>query len=152
MDELPELYPFTGSWDSYVEELYRRYLAGVVYGDLYFEEQKVRSRFHPETDGKGFGFWHLISEGDDEDNRTPDFRRCERIDWVPWLIENYEGDRIKWWKNKRKSNTHVLLWLEEENFVVVLAERKDYYLLKTAYVPERYRKRQFLKEWKKYWA
>ena len=55
------------------------------------------------------------------------------------MIANAETDtEISWWKNKRKNNTHVVIWHEAENFVVVLAERSGYYLLKSASYPQIY--------------
>ncbi|MNH30689.1 hypothetical protein D3C79_909980 [compost metagenome] len=36
---------------------------------------------HPVIQGKEATFWHMISEGNDEAERLPDLRRCERIRW-----------------------------------------------------------------------
>lgn len=144
---LPDLFVFHGDWNRYVEELYAIYLEKIVHSGLMFKGLPVKSQYRPPSHGKGYGFWHVISDGSSEENRIPDFRRCERIRWISWLIENAASDpRISWWENRRGRNTHVVIWIEEEMFVVVLAKRRDYYLLRTAYCPEPHRARTFKRE------
>jgi len=145
--DLPALEHFDGDWNDYVDKLYGIFLETIVYKPLIFNGLPVRYQRRPETDGKGYSFWHMIQEGNIEDERTPDFRRCERIRWFSWIIENAQStDEISWWENKRGRNTHVVLWLESEQFAVILAKRKDYYLIKTAYVVKSGRQRAFRKE------
>lgn len=126
---LPELFPFHGDWDRYEDELYEIYLETVVRSGLTFGGLPVRSKYRPPTKNKGYGFWHLISEGEREEERTPDIRRCERIRWVSWLVRNALSDPdITWWENDRWGNTHIVIWHENENFAVVLAKRSGYVL------------------------
>ena len=82
-----------------------------------------------------------------EDDRTPDLRRCERIRWVRWVIENGDAHpEIDEWQNTRKNEVNTLLWFREE-YLVVLAQRQDYWLLRTAYCTEKSgRIRQLRKE------
>jgi hypothetical protein len=144
---LPELIPFDGDWAGYVERLYSVYLDTVVNGNLRFDGLKISCQYRPASQGKHFGFWHVISEGEVEDDRLPNFRRCERMGWIAYLITNAETDTdISWWKNKRKGNTHIVIWHEAENFVVILAERSGYYLLKSAYCAESHRRATFIRE------
>lgn len=144
---LPELIFFDGDWPVYVERLYAVYLDSVVNGNLTFNGLKISCQYRPATHDKHFGFWHVISEGETEDDRTPDIRRCERITWVAYLIAHIGIDpEITWWENKRKGDTHVVIWHEAENFVVILAKRKDYYLLKSAYCAESHRRKTFIRE------
>lgn len=150
---LPELLTFAGDWNPYVEKVYQVYLDEIVNANLTFRGMKISCQYRPPTMGKHFGFWHVISEGDEEDERLPDLRRCERIRWISYLIENAEqSDDIFWWENKRGQNTHVVIWHEEENFVVILAKRKEYYLLKTAYCAQSRRKQRFIRERNEFWA
>ena len=151
MTALPDLVLFGGDWNQYVEELYAVYLDDIVNSGLRFQGLPVKSQYRPPSLGKGYGFWHVISDGSTEEDRIPDFRRCERIRWISWLIQNADQDpRISWWENKRGHNTHVVIWIEEEEFVVVLAKRREYYLLKTAYCPKPHRSRTFKKEREKF--
>ena len=127
---LPDIYEFHGDWTSYVEELYDIYLETIVDNDsLKFENLPITTRFQPMTDGKGYGFWHIISDGKEEDERDIDFRRCECLPWVHYCIEKAKQPPapISWWKNKRGSRTHIVILNEENGFVIILEERKDYY-------------------------
>ena len=149
---LPAIVPFGGNWLHYVEEIYKVYVESIASAGLTFNGLNVSCQFRPESQGKHFGFWHVISEGETEEDRIPDFRRCERVTWISYLIANVESDEnISWWENKRGADTHVVIWHEAENFVVILAKRKDYYLLKTAYCPESHRAKKFIKERDNYW-
>jgi len=152
---LPELYEFHGDWSSYVEELYDIYLDDIVNNaSLRFNNLPIRTRFKPLTDNKGYGFWHIISDGEEEDEREIDLRRCESLPWVRHCISYAKKPPapIHWWKNKRGTNTHIVILSEDKGFVVVLAERKNYYLLKTAYFPKSYRLKSMKKERDKYWS
>ena len=144
---LPNLETFCGDWQLYESRIYQIYLDTVVNGRLTHNGLRVASQFRPETKGKGFGFWHLISEGDTEEDRIPDIRRCERIRWVAWVIANSGTDKsISCWENKRGKNLHVVMWVEANNYVVVLAKRMGYYLIKTAYETTVRRARSLSKE------
>jgi len=92
------------------------------------------------TKTKTILFWHLIQEGQIEEERTPDLRRCERIGWIRAVIENEADPRVKVWENERLKDRgpdrRVILWLDEE-FLVVLGDRRTYWLLLTAYTTDR---------------
>lgn len=161
MTQPPELTPFAGDWPSYENEIYTLYLRTVVHAGLQFAGAPVRAQFRPDTRGKGFSFWHLISEAPDrnnrnEDDRIPDLDRCARIGWVAWCIENAGTPGFSWWENERKRETHVVIWAEAHDFAVVLAKRitqegPRYYLLKTAYCLKPHRRAMFAKERDAYW-
>lgn len=161
MSQPPELMPFAGDWASYEEAIYAVYLDSVVRGGLRFQGAPIKAQFRPETRGKGFSFWHLISEAPDRDNRNeddriPDLDRCARIRWVAWCIRNAESDGFSWWENRRKSETHVVIWAEAHDFAVVLAKRQTrdgprYYLLKTAYCLKPHRRASFARERDAFW-
>lgn len=155
-DTLPDLVRLedsNGDWDEYVELLYQLYIGDLVRASLTFRGLPLRVQYRPPTGGKGYGFWHVISEGKVEDDRTPDLRRCERIRWISWLILHPDQQpEIAWWEDRRGGNTHVVLWHRSANFAVVLAKRRKYYLLKTAYVVGPHRAKQFEREWREYWG
>ncbi len=149
---LPDLLPFTGDWLSYEDDLYRTYLTRIVNANLSFNGLPIKCQYRPPSKNKHFGFWHVISEGDIEDDRLPDLRRCERIGWIAYLIADVGTDtEISWWENKRGSNTHVVIWHERENFAVILARRSNFYLLKSAYCVESHRRKAFIREREKFW-
>ncbi len=135
----PALLPFNafgGDWNAYETELHRIFMAEIAQGGLHFRGWPVNCCRLPETAGRWASFWHLVQEGRVEDDRTPDLRRCERIRWVRWIIESAgTHPEIDEWQNSRGSETNSLLWYRKE-YLVVLARRRDYWLLKTAYCTE----------------
>lgn len=153
--ELPPLEPFSGNWDEYIDRIYDIYCELIIKSDLRFRGMPVRPRYTPESKGKIHGFWHVTSAGYIEDDREPDLRRCERIRWISWVIENVdEYDEITWWDERPKSNSReIVLWMEDEQFVVILAWRSQgYWLLKTAYLTDKKHKINSLrKKRKRFW-
>ena len=146
----PDLLPFSafgGDWNAYEDVLHRIFMADIAQAGLQYRGQRVSCRRIPEASGRWASFWHLVQEGRVEDDRTPDLRRCERIRWVRWVIENGGAHtEIDEWQNARGTETNTLLWFREE-YLVVLAQRSDYWLLKTAYCTEKSgRIRQLRKE------
>ncbi len=135
----PVLLPFSdfgGDWAAYERALVDIFRQTLANAGLQFRRQNVSCRRMPETDGQWFAYWHLIQEGRIEDDRTPDLRRCERLPWVRWVIENGETHTdIDVWANRHRGERNVLLWFREE-YLVVLAQRNGYFLLKTAYCTE----------------
>lgn len=129
---------FATRWRAYLEHIYQRYLKTVAFGELTFRGKKVNCQFRPETDGKHYAFWHMMQEGSggrSENDRTPDLERCRRVDWIAWMIANadmHPGIRV-FRQTKRWGEKPWALWLHEHGYLVILWERKDYYLLKTAF-------------------
>lgn len=150
--QLPQLEKLTGDWKDYEDHLYQIFMDTVINDQLFFQGLPIKTQYRPLCKAKDFSFWHLISEGQVEEERVPDLRRCERIRWLAYLIQNSEtSKKISWWKNKRGANDHIVIWHETESFAVVLAKRNDYYLIKTMYVVNKNRAKTFIKERDKFW-
>ena len=136
-DWLPELVlleDYGGDWHTYVEAIYALFRAEYVEEAVQFQGLRVTVKRHPEISGKCATFWHLVSEGEIEAERLPDLRRCERILWTRSIIENSSGTYVKVWENTRRGGERrICLWLEDTEYLVVLACRNGYYLLWTAY-------------------
>lgn len=144
-DWLPDLIEFEGDWNAFVEVVYTRFCDDLVHNKVWFRGDRVSVRRSPESQGKGFGFWHCVSEGGrHEESRVPDLDRCRRICWIRAIIENCSDPRVDHWTNQRGRETNHLLWFDEQ-YLVVLAERSGYYLLKTAYLTEREHTRRKLR-------
>lgn len=152
----PDLITFSGDWASYENQIYDAFLDSFVRSDIRFLGHPVSAQYRPETNGKHFSFWHTISEAPNRDNRNeadriPDFRRCERVCWISWAIGNAGSDGFKWWENRRGRETRVVIWAEQHDFAVVLAKRRDYYVLKTAYAEIKpHRRKTFEREWQEF--
>lgn len=158
MTQPPALLPFGGDWPSYENVIYLAFLESFVRAGIQFRGLRVTAQFRPETNGKGYSFWHTISESPDQNNRDeneriPDMRRCERILWISWVIQNAGGGGFPWWENTRGRDTHVVIWARDHDFAVVLAKRSDYYMLKTAYAGIKSgRRAAFERELRAYWT
>lgn len=140
MSQPPALIPFEGEWSEYEDRVYEAFLDCFVRTEVRFRGMPVKAQYRPETHGKGFSFWHVISEAPhpgnrNEEDRTPDLRRCERIRWIAWAIAQAANgiEGFSWWENQRGRETGVVIWAEPWDFAVILAKRREYYLLKTAY-------------------
>lgn len=157
MNNPPRVFPFQGEWKTYVDSIYKAFLDSFVRTDLQFRGWRVTAQRHPETLGKGFSFWHTISEAPDRKNRNevdriPDLRRCERILWIRWVIENADNQGFHWWENRRGQDTHVVIWAKDYDFAVILGKRNNYYVLKTAYAEIKpHRQHTFENELTAYW-
>lgn len=153
--ELPPLEHFSGNWEAYIDHIYDVYCGLVLRSRLCFRGVPVNPRFTPKSKGKIYGFWHVTSEGGIEDDRTPNLRRCESIRWISWVIENVDNyEEITWWDESTQAhNREVVLWVEAEQFVVILAWRhQGYWLLKTAYLADKTHKIMSLKRKReRYW-
>ena len=154
MTWIPDLVTLTeseGNWNVYLEKIYALFKEDFVYLRPDFRDQKVILKKYPTCKGKEATFWHLISEGKVEDDRIPDLRRCERIRWPRATIENETRPEVKVWENRRGSESRVVLWLENREYLVVLARRSRYYILWTAYTVTRsHQKAKLEREFRQY--
>ena len=159
MIDPPALLPFESDWAEYEEAVYEVFLDTFVRPDIHFLGWRVSAPYRPETRGKHFSFWHVISKAPhpknrNEDDRVPDIQRCERIRWIAWAIQQADAEEegVSWWENKRGPDIHVVIWVEELDYAVILGKRRDYYVLKTAYCNlGSGRRRAFEKERQKFW-
>lgn len=151
---LPPLIPlsdYEDDWERYLEALYTSFKQDFIDSRPLFKGRKLGLKRHPLEQGKEATFWHFISEGRQEANRVPDLRRCERIRWPRPIIENVDAPVIKLWENKRRNEKRILLWLVEQEYLVVLVERKGYLLPWTAYlVTEEHRRRKLQQEYENF--
>lgn len=74
---------------------------------------------------------------------------------MAWCITNAHQAGFLYWENQRGRETHVVIWAEHLDFVVILAKRKTdldekYYLLKTAYCLREHTKRKLRKEYESF--
>jgi hypothetical protein len=151
---LPSLVLFEdcgGDWERYLDELHAFFKSDFVESQPVFRGQRLGLKRYPLSKGKEATFWHLISEGKTEDERTIDIRRCERIRWPKPAIEHEAEPVVKVWENERRGEKRICLWLEAEEYLVVLAKRNGYVLPWTAYLvvlPHEQRKCQ--KEYEEY--
>jgi hypothetical protein len=135
---------------KYLNAIYSFFAADFLQQAPSFRGEPVRLKRHPVVLGKEATFWHLISEGKTEEERIPDLRRCERIRWPKQIIENAGDPAVKSWENLRKGEKRICLWLDCDDYLAVLAERRGFFLMWTAYlVTSEHQKRKLRAEYVK---
>ena len=107
--------------------------------------EKTRGGRNRVIDGKEAAFWHCTSEGDVEEERVPDLRRCERIGWPRRLIEAIGTDRGRWWKERPGRTRRACVALADFSYLVVLEEMSTHCVLVTAYPVEKEHSRKKLR-------
>lgn len=143
---------FKGNWDSYLDAIYAYFKQDFVESRPIFQGRRLGLKRHPLTHDKETTFWHMIQEGTVEEDRTPDLRRCERIRWPKPIIEHDGDHAVKVWHNHRGREVRICLWVEHENYLVVLADRGGYILPWTAYLVEKpHQQSKLRKEYEEYW-
>ncbi len=149
--DLIHLQDYAGNFQAYFSAVYEVFENDFIKTQPRYEGLKVAVRKYPEVDGLHRTFYHITHEGEDENNRQPDIRRMERIRYPKFVVEQSQHPEILIWKNRRGNDERILLFNESENYIVVLTERKEFYLFITAYVVDtEHRKRSFLKEYEAY--
>lgn len=152
---------FGGNVDAYLDHLYGHFSRDFIASLPAFPGKRVSLKRYPVYRGKVGTFWHFISEGENEDDREIDFRRCERIRWPRPIIDVFPNPEqpapttspIVWWRSERSREWRYVIALRDFSYVVVLADRGDYVLPWTAYTVERETRRQKLRaEHDRYWA
>lgn len=138
------LQDYDGTWDRYVEAIYSCFKTDFVDTKPAFRGRRLGLKRHPVIQNKEATFWHFVSEGDEEADRLPEIRRCERIRWPRAIIEQADALRAKVWTEVRGSEKRIHIWYEQAAYLVVLADRGDYVLPWTAYPVERQRQREKL--------
>lgn len=142
---------YGGDWEKYLKVIYKIFKKDFIRNPPIYESKKIYTIIKPKIDGKELGFWHLISEGKVEENRTPDLRRCERINWPKPIIKNCNCFEILIWKAKRHSDKRLYFWFEKFEYLIILSIRKNFYLLITSYLTDKnHTKRKLRKEYEAY--
>lgn len=151
------------AFDQYLDAIYLKFKQDMIDSRASWPPNGslVSCRRHEEVDGRHGGFWHIVSDGNENDaDRSVNYGRCQRVHWVrPMLDEfaqiypNAGTQSIRWWVSDRSlSKPRYLIALSDFSYVVMVDERDGYAVLVTAY-PIEYsgRRKKFEKEHDKYW-
>lgn len=151
LPDLIELADFNGNFKQYLEAVYALFKRDFIDSKPVFQGTRLGLKKHPVYDGKEATFWHMTSEGENEENRNPDLRRLERIQWPSPMINDSTHFYLRVWENKRGSKHNILIFHEGEGYLVILRKVKDYLLPWTAYlISDMPRKRKLIKEYDAY--
>ena len=156
MLNLPDLILFedyNSDWNQYEEILYYHFKVDFVDNKPKpFRGVRIGLKKYPQYKNKEATFWHFITEGDNEPERYPDLRRCERIRWPKPIIENNEHEDIKVWENIRGAKSNICLCYGDFEYLVILRKGNGYVLPWTAYYPfTEYTKSKWKKEYEEYY-
>lgn len=144
---------FNGNYEAYENAIYAAYQTTFENHNFFWDGKPIYQKKHPMFKNKSGTFWHIISSGESEESRIPDFRRYERVTWSAHILSYCKNNckKILVWKNKRKNKTRILLWCQDIDYLVVLDERKNFYLFWTAYpVTHNHTRNKLIKEYQEY--
>ncbi len=142
---------FNGDFSSYFNAVYKVFENDFIKSQPLFDGLRVSAQKHPEVDGIHRTFYHITHEGEIENDRTPDFRRMERIRYPKFIIQNYLHTELLVWKKIVGRDVRIHLLNETEKYLVVLTQRKDYLLFWTAfYISEKHTLRKKKQEYEAY--
>lgn len=151
LPDLILLEDYGGDILTYLEDVYQVFCNDFVRSKPTFQGVRLGLKKYPIIEGKEYTFYHMTHSGDIESDREPDLRRMERIPYPRPIIDNSTHADLKVWKNQRGNDTRILIWHENESYLVILTQRKDYILPWTAYLVEQeHRKRKLMKEYTDY--
>jgi hypothetical protein len=148
---LPDLvrYANFSNESEFLNALYEYFKQDFVYTKPVYKGTKLWLKRLPLRDEREATFYHITTTGKDENNRTLDIPRAERIRWIKPIIE-IEDKKILVWENERKKEENILLYLKEENFLIVLRKRKHGILFWTSYYTDKCYKHKLLREYENY--
>lgn len=146
----------SGDWARYIDEVYAVFHGDFIARTASYAGRKILLLGYDakRIAGKERRFWHCVSEGDIEEDRVLDFRRCERVPWIRPVIDNVADVLVDVWiEHQGRKGLRPHLWFNEE-FLVVLERlwKGDFRLITTLHTLQdhqksKYRKRR--KEWQK---
>lgn len=136
---------------AFLDAVYEIFKSDFIDSKPVFPGKRVGLKKYPLIDGKEYTFYHLTHDGNIEKERLPNLRRMERIRWPKPIIENTTHSYLKVWKNERDGKDRILIFHEDESYLVVLADRGEYILPWTAYLVDKpHKKRKLLNEYVTY--
>lgn len=123
---LPALASVDGEWHEVIRRLHEVFRRDFIRGNPKLRGFPVRwDRRVEEGDRYDEGFWHLVTKKDHASgDRLLDPDRAKRIAWPAAIIDHAGEDCVLAWDYREGSGRiRTYLWLQEEDFVVIL-ERK----------------------------
>ena len=149
---------YGGDYAKYIDAIYSVFYNDFIAHKVRLGKYELRMKYHPAVQDRAYTFYHMTHKGDVENERIPDFRRCERIPWARPTIEKTQILGLRFWEQTRSNygrKHRICIWLEtdtDDNYYVILEVRNGYILLWTAFYgdyPNAIKKKTTeYKEWK----
>lgn len=155
-DQLPSPLPwemFGGDWNRYKEALYSIFKRDFLDNPPSFLGKPVDIIHQQFFEDKERSFWHIITAGNYDEQRTPDQERCAGISWVKPLIEEtnvceHYSLWVKWHDQTKRDRYYI--WCQLVDYLVILEDRATHFKLITAYPVHLYSRAKLQKEYTKY--
>lgn len=144
---LPDLEPCNdfSKYNEYISNIYSLFRNDFIDHTVSFNGSVVDIDHSKGLSGRENGFEHVVTNDYEKENkRFPDFKRCERIRWIRYFIEECgchdklqcddslcEG--IKVWEKRHGKHSRIKFLLSEESYIVIIERRKNWFILVTAY-------------------
>lgn len=149
LPKIIELASFNGDYVKYQEHIvkfFKENILNVVYNNKTIKFQ------HPQNDAT---IYHIISQNNGGKFREIDFRRCERITWIPHLLQSPSCSSCEqflvWKKEEPKRNrTRIYIFCVQVSYLIVLEEFKNILFLVTAFNVNYHNKRKYISEYNDY--
>ncbi len=124
-------------WSAYVDtcyDIFRKDLVDPPKPQFQGTPVIVSGYKGPFDEGKEAKFWHLVTRDKGPGERDPDPDRAERLNWIRLMIENHQHFKtFKYLDVGRVTEFRWYIWAENEDFLVILAEREGLYHLITSF-------------------
>lgn len=149
---LIKLEDFNGDAKVYIENAYSIFERDFIKEQPVLFGKKVIIGKQKKENGKEMVFWHITSNDFGANyGRLPDMRRFEKIEWVAFVIKNISKiDGLLYWDKQQKRAIRTYIYLEKDDFLIILEKTKRFYILITAFhVSYKGKKKQLLKDYKK---
>jgi hypothetical protein len=140
---------FDGDPQKYIDHVFSLFKRDFITSKPKFKGKIVMCDIGDEG-GKPRGFNHITTEEDRNTGvRELCLRRCERITWIKSIIENHTDPKVLYWEQEhfgKGISIRIFLFLESQDFLVILTEKKKGYFVITAiYVDQPHMKKKHLK-------
>ncbi|MBD3330812.1 oxidoreductase [Candidatus Peregrinibacteria bacterium] len=144
LPNLIKLEDFGGNWGKYIDAVYMVFKVDFLDKNPTLNGKRIILCNKDLYRGKENTFWHITSAGKEEEERIPDFSKCERIRWIDYYINeaNNDNESIVIWEEDRK----VKISNDQWDYVIILIPTRNCYLLLTAYPVEREHRRLKIKK------
>lgn len=149
---LPSLLKFDGSWSELEEEAYRQFRDAFIVARIRFLGRVIMIDTRVDSDGKENGFWHVVERKDKVTGvRYPVIEIAQRIPWIIALVGNPQDPSVTSFRYLEGSGrVRHYLWMQPEDFVVILEEKGSAYVLITAFmITETWMRRNLQKKYNK---
>ena len=137
-DKLPKLFdvPDPFNWVAVQNKAYNFFLNDIVYRFFKFKGKRTYGSACGEARCHWERFEHIITKGDDEEERIPNIDRLKRITWIRPLIElNCNCEDYKVFPDTTKKNKkRWCIWCSKTNFIVILEDKGKNFRLITAFI------------------